>query len=107
MGLLFDAKWNSIDRVARQLMEQHEGLTETQATMQANTILGGMSYLELVRARLHVDNLLIPVFAILGAGFTVRSRLFGRLLRVHDGPEYIAMSDTAEDAAGDSTSDPG
>ena len=107
LGLLFDAKWNSIDRVARQLMEQHEGLTETQATMQANTILGGMSYLELVRARLHVDNLLIPVFAILGAGFTVRSRLFGRLLRVHDGPEYIAMSDTAEDAAGDSTSDPG
>jgi hypothetical protein len=93
LGLLFDAKWNSVGRVAVQLMEKHEGLTEAQATMQANTILGGMSYVDLVRARLHVDNLLIPLFAVLGAGLTVRSRLFGRVLRITDEPKCDAMSE--------------
>ncbi len=99
LALLFDAKWNSIDRVARQFMEQHEGLTLEQATAQARTILGGLDYWELVRARLRVDNILIPVFAVLGSGLTVRSRLFGRLLRITDGPEY----DAASDASGDTT----
>lgn len=84
LALLFDAKWNSVSHVARQLMSQHTELDLVTATMQARTIVGGMTLGELARGHLHPRNLLMPTFAAFGAGFTVRSRLFGRLLRISD-----------------------
>jgi hypothetical protein len=82
--LLLDAKWNSVDHVARQLMEQHEGLGLANATLQARTIVGGMTFAELTRAQVGLVAGLMLFFAAVGAGFTVRSRLFGRLLRISD-----------------------
>jgi len=84
MGLLLDAKWNSVDHVARQLMGQHAGLDLVSATMQARTIVGGMTFGDLARAQMHLAAALMLFFAAVGAGFTVRSRLFGRLLRISD-----------------------
>ncbi len=84
LGLLFDAKWNSVAHVARQLVGDGTRLDLVTATIQARALVDGMTLGELARGQLHTRNLLMPLFAAVGAALTVRSRLFGRVLRISD-----------------------
>lgn len=86
LACVFDAQWNSVAQVARQLQQEY-GLGETEARQQARTILGGSSLWALIRGRLDWVGWLTPVFAALGAMTVVKSRLFGVLLRIPNVPD--------------------
>ena len=81
IGLLLDAKWNSVAQVTAQIMDQH-GLTRELARQQARTILGGASVWELMRDRLDIVGWAVPVFAVVAAAATPYSRLGAVLARI-------------------------
>ena len=86
LGFLFDARWNAdeaiANQIAAQLVVRNPELELNVARMQAQVIVSGMSTWEIVQGRLNWIGKLTPFMAILGAWFTVKSRLIGRLLRL-------------------------
>ena len=82
VGMLLDAKWNSLLYLTREFAETH-ALDMATAKAQAEGILSGSSFMDLAKERLlRYETLTMSLLAALGAVLAVRSRLTARLLRV-------------------------
>ncbi|MBM3213901.1 hypothetical protein FJZ36_03180 [Candidatus Poribacteria bacterium] len=86
LTFILNAKWNTAGHLADQLAEQHS-IDRSIALQQAQTMLGGESLWSLMRSNWHSVWALAGLFAVLGTFLTIKSRLFGRLLRVPNVPE--------------------
>ena len=82
VGMLLDAKWNSLLYLTREFAETH-ALDMATAKAQAEGILSGSSFMDLAKERLlRYETLTMSLLAALGAVLAMRSRLTARLLRV-------------------------